>query len=70
MKVLAPVYPQMKAEMRAVFGGNGFDEIGMDPMGFLMDSPLTDVLHFIDSSITKSPEETVDELLVKVHGVI
>lgn len=69
-KVLAPVYSQMKAEMRAVFGGNGFDEIGMDPMGFLMDTPLTDVLHFIDSSIPTSPEETVDEFLAKVHGAV
>jgi len=67
MNVLAPLYPQMQNQMRAVFGGDAFEHIGMDPMGFMMDTPLMDVLHFIDSPLPTSPEETVDELLVKIH---
>jgi len=69
MNVLAPLYPQMQNQMQAVFGGDAFEHIGMDPMGFMMDTPLMDVLHFIDSSLPTSPEETVDELLVKVHKI-
>ncbi len=55
--------------MRAKFGGNDSEQIGMDPMGFLMDMPLTGLLHIIGSSMQTSPEEMVDELLAKVHSI-
>ena len=67
MSVLAPLFEQMYAQMQANFGGDGAD-IGMDPMGFLMDTPLAGLLHFVGSSMPQSPEEMVDEFLAKVHG--
>jgi len=66
MSVLAPLYPQINDQMRAKFGGNDSEQIGMDPMGFLMDMPLTGLLHFLGISMPTSPEEMVDELLAKV----
>jgi beta-glucosidase len=66
MSALGPLYPQMILQMRATMGGG--EHIGMDPMGFLADTPLKGVFHFLGSSITTSPEEMVDELLAKVYG--
>ena len=68
MSVLAPLYQQIKDQMQANFGGDEDAQIGMDPMGFLMDTPLMGLFHFLGSSMSKSPEEMVDELLVKVHS--
>jgi beta-glucosidase len=68
MRVLAPFYPQMQDQMRASFGGNGGEPIGMDPMGFMMDTPLAGVFHFLGSSKPASPEEMVDELLARVYS--
>ena len=65
MSALGPLYQKMIEQMRVKFGGG--DEIGMDPMGFLTDTPLKGVFHFLGSSITTTPEETVDELLAKVY---
>mgnify|MGYP001812910213 FL=1 len=67
MSVLDPLYPQINDQMRAKFGGDDREQIGMDPMGFLMDMPLTSLLHFLGYSKTTSPEDMVDELLAKVH---
>jgi beta-glucosidase len=69
MSVLASLYPQMNDQMRANFGGNDRKQIGMDPMGFLMDTPLTSLLYFLGSSMPTSPEEMVDELLAKVYSM-
>jgi beta-glucosidase len=66
MSVLAPLFQQMNDQMRANFGGS--EAIGMDPMGFLMDTPLLNLLHFLGGALPSSPEEFVDGLLVKVHG--
>jgi beta-glucosidase len=68
MSVLGPLYQQMNDQMRADFGGNDSEQIGMDPIGFLMDTPLTGLLHFLGGSMPTSPEETVDELLARVHS--
>jgi beta-glucosidase len=68
MSVLAPLYQQINDQMLANFGENGSEQIGMDPMGFLMDTPLLNLLHFLGTSMPTSPEETVDELLAKVHS--
>ena len=67
MSVLGPLYQQLYDQMRANFGGT--EQIGMDPMGFLMDMPLTGFFSFQGSSVPTSPEEMVDELLAKVHRI-
>lgn len=66
MMVLTSLYQQMNFQMQAGFGG-GSEEIGMDAIGFLMDTPLPGLLYFLGSSIPASPEEIVDELLAKVN---
>ena len=67
MSVFAPLYKQMHEQMMAAFGGIDDDESGLDPMGFMMDSPLVGTLHFMGSDMPKSPEEMVDELLAVVY---
>jgi beta-glucosidase len=69
MSVLAALYEQMNDQMQANFGGDGSEQIGMDPIGFLMDTPLPSLLHFLGGPLPTSPEEMVDELLAKVHGI-
>jgi beta-glucosidase len=70
MRVLAPFYQQMSDQLRANFGGKDNEQIGMDPMGFLMDTPFVGTLHFLGSSfMPTSPEEMVDELLAKVYSI-
>jgi hypothetical protein len=54
--------------MLAIFGGDDHAHIGMDPMGFMMDTPLKNVLHFLGNSMQTSPEVMVDELLAKVYS--
>ena len=68
MSELASIYQQMDEQMRAGFGGGDSSQIGMDPMGFLMDTPLVDLLHFLGDIIPGSPEEFVDGLLAKAHN--
>jgi len=67
MIVLAPLFQQMNDQMRANFGGS--EAIGMDPMGFLMDTPLMNLLHFLGGALPTSPEEFVDGLLAKVYSI-
>jgi beta-glucosidase len=68
MSMLVPLYPQFREQMLSSLSGNEEQQIGMDPAGFLLDSTLTGVLHFMGDSLPKSPEEMVDELLAKVHS--
>ena len=68
MSVLAPHFQQINDQMLANFGGEENTQIGMDPMGFLMDTPLMGLLYFLGTSLPKSPEEIVDELLAKVYS--
>jgi beta-glucosidase len=67
MNVLGPFYQQMHDQMRASFGAP--ESIGMDPMGFLMDTPLMNLFHFLGDSSSVSPEEMVDGFLAKVHDI-
>lgn len=69
MSVIDPFYQQINDQMQASFGGNGSEQIGMDPIGFLMDTPLLGLLHFLGSSMPTSPEEMVDELLAQVYSI-
>jgi beta-glucosidase len=69
MSVLSSLHQQMDEQMQAKFGGNGGEQIGMDPIGFMMDMPLTNLLHFLGGPLPTSPEEMVDELLAKVYSI-
>lgn len=66
--VLAPLLEQLISQMQATFGADQGD-IGMDPMGFLNDMPLTGLFNFVGSDQYASPEDTVDQLLTKVKGI-
>ncbi len=66
MSVLGSFLQQLNDQMRATLGGS--EAIGMDPMGFLMDTPLMGLFHFLGSSSPVSPEEMVDGFLAKVHS--
>ncbi|UCD98830.1 MAG: glycoside hydrolase family 3 C-terminal domain-containing protein [Chloroflexota bacterium] len=67
MQVLAYLYEQISEQMRANFGGEDGETIGMDPMGFLMETPLMGLLYFVGDSMPSSPEDVVEELLAKVY---
>jgi beta-glucosidase len=68
MRALSSFFQEMSDQLRASFGGDGGESIGMDPMGFMMDTPLAGVLHFLGGSMPVSPEEMVDELLARVQS--
>jgi len=65
--VLAPLLEPLISQMQATFGADQGD-IGMDPMGFLNDMPLTGLFNFVGGDQYASPEGTVDQLLAKVRG--
>jgi beta-glucosidase len=65
--VLAPFFQQLQDQMRATIGGD--ETIGMDPIGFLMDTPLMGLIYFLGSSHPESPEEMVDGFLAKVYSL-
>jgi len=67
--ILTSQFPQMVDQMRAIFGVDHSEQLGMDPMGFMLDTPLIGVLHFMGSPKTASPEKIVDELLTKVYSM-
>ena len=69
MQVLGPLLTQMNERMRAFFGDVDRETLGMDPVGFMMDLPLTGVLNFQGSDLPASPEQIVEELLAGVHGI-
>jgi beta-glucosidase len=69
-RVIAPLYQQMKEQMRANFGGDDIEQMGMgDPMDFFMDMPLEGLLNFMGSSMPVAPEAIVDGFLATVHGM-
>ncbi|MGW8225585.1 MAG: glycoside hydrolase family 3 C-terminal domain-containing protein [Anaerolineales bacterium] len=68
MNVLAPLYQQIQDQVLSGFSEDDPDQIGMDPMGFMMDMPLLNLLNFFGSGMPTSPEEIVDDLLTKVHN--
>ncbi len=65
-RVLAPLSQQITAQLQNIFGGGEGDMDGMDPMGFLMDMPLPDLLHFLDIALPTSPEDMVNGWLAQV----
>ena len=68
MNVLAPLYQQIQDQVLSGFSEDDPYQIGMDPMGFMMDMPLLNLLNFFGSGMPTSPEEIVDDLLAKVHN--
>jgi beta-glucosidase len=67
MSALVGLYQQWNDQLRDCFGGDG-ETIGMDPMGFFMDTPLPGLLHFLGDSVKTLPEKLVDEMLAKVYN--
>lgn len=67
--VFEPFFQQMMAQMRAVMGG-GEEEggIGMDMIGFIMETPLVSILGFQEATLPAPAEAIVADLLQKVHG--
>lgn len=68
MSVLAALYQQINDQLLVNFGGEEDAQIGMDPMGFMMDTPLIGLLYFLGGAMPKAPEEIVDELLTQVYS--
>ena len=68
MSVLASLYQQINDQLLVNFGGEEDAQIGMDPMGFMMDTPLIGLLYFLGGAMPKAPEEIVDELLTQVYS--
>ena len=66
-RVFAPLLQKITAHLQAAFGGSEGTPDGMDPMGFLMDMPLPDMLHFLGGVLPTSPEDTVKDLLAQVE---
>ena len=66
--VLAPHLQQIMRRIHATMGGEESDVIGMDPDGFMMDMPLSNILDFHHDNISPLPEDLVDKLLSQVHG--
>jgi beta-glucosidase len=69
--VFGPMYQQMRAQMARVLAGGGEEvsNIGMDPMGFLMDMPLLGVLDFQSNSLPVSPDDTIEGMLQQVQAM-
>jgi beta-glucosidase len=65
--VFGPIYAQMEAQTRTMFGGDG-QTIGMDFMAMLGDMPLLSVLMWQQRALPIHPEDLVDGLLAQVHG--
>jgi beta-glucosidase len=63
-RVFAPIFQQMVAQTQTAFGGG--EAAGMDIMGFLMEMPLLEVLHFQKVTIPMPPEDFVDGLLAQI----
>jgi beta-glucosidase len=61
-----PLIQQMISQMRTMFAGA--EELGLDPLGFMMDMPLVDMLNFQGDALPAAPDQIVDGLLAQVRG--
>jgi len=68
--VFAPLYAQMEAGFREMFGGGDDAEstMGISVMDMLGDMPLRSVLSWRRHALPMPPEDIVDGLLAQVHG--
>lgn len=69
-QVFDPMFQQMVAQLSAAMGVgvDNHEAIGMDMMGFLMETPLLSLLHFQEGMLPMGADELVDGLLQQVHG--
>jgi len=69
--VFEPFFQQMMAQMGQAFGGGSSgdqDDVGMNMMGFIMETPLTSILGFQEALLPAPAEAIVGDLLRQVHG--
>jgi beta-glucosidase len=69
-QLFEPLFQQLSEQMQTTFGG---DEsvtggMGMDAVGFMMDTPLLDVLQMQEGSLSMPPEAVMDGLLQQAHA--
>lgn len=67
-QVLTPLHKEITTEIQSAIGSGEGDASGTDPLGFLMDISLTDLLTFQGKDLTTPPEIIVDGLLRQVYG--
>jgi beta-glucosidase len=63
-RVIASLFQQMAGQIQTTFGGGQENEL--EAMGFMMEIPLLNALHFQENTLPVSPEDLVDGLLVQV----
>ncbi len=66
--VIAPLLQQMETQIQVNFGGGEADR--MEALGFMMEIPLLNALHFQESALPISPEDLVDGLLAQIRPII
>jgi hypothetical protein len=65
---LGPLFEQIQAQNRELFGTDGDESIGMDVLDMMADMPLVNVLRFQQSKLPMPADEMVDGLLMQLHG--
>ncbi|UCG26376.1 MAG: glycoside hydrolase family 3 C-terminal domain-containing protein [Chloroflexota bacterium] len=66
--VLVPVFEQIQAWNRELFGTDGNGSIGMDVMNMIADMPLVNILAFQQGRLSMPADEMVDGLLIQLHS--
>jgi len=66
--VIAPLLQQMETQIQVNFGGGEADR--MEALGFMMEIPLLNALHFQENALPISPEDLVDVLLAQIRLII
>jgi beta-glucosidase len=69
--VFDPFMQQLKASMRAMFGGgeNGDGGIGMEMQNFILEMPLLGLLEFQEGALPRPAVEIVDDLLKQAYAL-
>ncbi len=67
-QVFEPLFQQFTEQLRAAFDAHDAEGggIGMETMNFLMELPLRDLFYFQELSLSKAPEDLVEDLLAQV----
>lgn len=66
--VLGPIFEQIQAQNRELFGTDDNGDIGMDVMDMIGDMPLVSVLMFQQDKLPMPADEMADGLLMQLHG--
>jgi beta-glucosidase len=67
LQVLSPHIDQVKQQLYATFDLDISDNVGMDPINYIMDSSLLGVLSSLGDSLPESPEAMGEGFLLQVH---